>query len=58
MRRQFGKTIVKLAEKDKNIVLITGDVKQEMDEFINRLAAHLQSPLELLETSPSQASLL
>ena len=28
------------------------------DEFINRLAAHLQVSLELLETSPSQASLL
>lgn len=36
MRRQFGKTIVKLAEKDENIILITGDVKQEMDEFIKR----------------------
>ena len=28
------------------------------DEFINRLAAHLQVSLEPLETSPSQASLL
>ena len=36
MRRQFGKTIIRLAEKDENIVLITGDVKQEMDEFIKR----------------------
>lgn len=36
MRRQFGKTIVKLAEKDKNIVLMTCDVKQEMDKFIDK----------------------
>jgi transketolase len=36
MRRQFGKTIVQLAEKDNNIVLITADVKQEMDEFIDK----------------------
>lgn len=33
MRRQFGKTIIKLAEKDPNIVLLIGDVAQEMDEF-------------------------
>jgi len=33
MRIQFGKTIVKLAAKDERIVLITGDVVQEMDEF-------------------------
>jgi transketolase len=33
MRRAFGKTIVKLAEKDKDIILITGDVEQEMDEY-------------------------
>lgn len=33
MRRQFGKTIVQLAEKDKDIVLLTGDVEQEMDMF-------------------------
>ena len=32
MRRAFGKTIVKLAEKDPNIFLISGDVEQEMDE--------------------------
>ena len=32
MRRAFGKTIVKLAEKDPNI-LISGDVEQEMDEY-------------------------
>jgi transketolase len=33
MRRAFGKMIVKLAQKDPNIVLISGDVEQEMDEF-------------------------
>ena len=33
MRKQFGKTIVRLAEKDERIVLITGDVEQEMTEF-------------------------
>lgn len=36
MRRQFGKTLVRLAEKDSNIVLLTGDVEQEMDEFKER----------------------
>lgn len=36
MRRQFGKTIVRLASKDPNIVLLIGDVKQEMDEFIEK----------------------
>ena len=33
MRRAFGKTIVKLAEKDEKLILISGDVEQEMDEF-------------------------
>jgi len=33
MRRQFGKTIIELAEKDERIVLLFGDVKQAMDEF-------------------------
>ncbi len=33
MRIEFGKTIVELAKKDKDIILITGDVEQEMDEF-------------------------
>lgn len=33
MRRQFGKTVVELAEQDPNIVLLYGDVKQNMDEF-------------------------
>ncbi len=34
MRRAFGKTIVKLAKKDERIVLLNGDVVQEMDDFI------------------------
>jgi len=33
MRRQFGKTLVRLADKDPNVVLLTGDVEQEMGEF-------------------------
>ena len=33
MRVQFGKTIVKLASKNERIVLLSGDVLQEMDEF-------------------------
>ena len=36
MRKTFGKTIVKLAEKDEKIVLLTGDVEQEMVEFKER----------------------
>jgi len=36
MRKIFGKTIVKLAEKDKSVILLTGDVEQEMDEFKSR----------------------
>ncbi len=36
MRRAFGKTIVKLAEKDENIILLTCDVMQEMDEFVEK----------------------
>jgi transketolase len=36
MRRQFGKTIVKLAERDENLVLLIGDVEQEMKEYKNR----------------------
>ena len=36
MRKAFGKTIVELAEKDKNIVLLCGDVEQEMTEFKNK----------------------
>lgn len=33
MRRAFGKAIVKLAQKDEKIVLVTCDVHQDMDEF-------------------------
>ena len=33
MRKIFGETIVKIAKKDPSIVLLTGDVEQEMDEF-------------------------
>lgn len=36
MRRAFGKTIVRLAEKDPRIVLLIGDVFQEMEEFRNK----------------------
>ena len=36
MRRAFGKTICKLAEKDKNIVLLTGDVEQDIYEYKER----------------------
>jgi len=36
MRVQFGKTLVRLAEKDPNIVLLIGDVEQEMTEFKER----------------------
>lgn len=34
MRKQFGKTIVKLAQKDERIVLLIGDVFQEMEDFV------------------------
>ena len=30
MRRAFGKTIVKIAEKDPTVILLSGDVEQEM----------------------------
>jgi transketolase len=33
MRRAWGKTIVRLAEKDPNIVLLTGDVEQDITEY-------------------------
>lgn len=36
MRRIFGKTIVELAERDENLVLLVGDVEQSMDEFKQR----------------------
>ncbi|MDP1728836.1 MAG: hypothetical protein Q8L27_01390 [archaeon] len=39
MRNIFGKTIVELAEKDENIVLLTGDVEHNMDEFKKRFPA-------------------
>lgn len=33
MRKVFGKTIVKIAQRDPKVVLLTGDVEQEMDAF-------------------------
>ena len=36
MRRIFGKTIVELAERDPQLVLLVGDVEQNMDEFKKR----------------------
>ena len=33
MRRIFGKTLIEIAEKDFNIVLLHGDVEQEMTEY-------------------------
>jgi transketolase len=33
MRRQFGKTIVELAEKDPRVVVLYGDVFQNMEAF-------------------------
>ena len=36
MRQAWGKTIVRLAERDDNVVVLTGDVVQEMDEFRER----------------------
>lgn len=33
MRKAFGQTIVKIAKRDPNLVLLTGDVEQEMEEF-------------------------
>jgi len=36
MRRMFGKTIVELAKRDENIVLLIGDVEQEMKEYIEK----------------------
>jgi transketolase len=33
MRRAFGKAVLRLAEKDPNVVLITGDVEQEIAEY-------------------------
>jgi len=36
MRAAWGKTIVRLAERDERIVVLTGDVVQEMGEFVER----------------------
>lgn len=36
MRRAFGRAILKLAEKDPSIVLITGDVEQEVSKYKER----------------------
>lgn len=33
MRRAFGKTVFKLASKDPNVVLLTGDVEQEIADY-------------------------
>ena len=33
MRVAFGETLMKLADKDERIVLLTGDVEQEMNSF-------------------------
>lgn len=33
MRKAFGRTIVKIAKREPTLVLLTGDVEQEMDEF-------------------------
>jgi transketolase len=33
MRKAFGETIVELAEKDENIISISGDVEHEMEIF-------------------------
>lgn len=33
MRKAFGRTIVKIAKREPRLVLLTGDVEQEMDEF-------------------------
>jgi transketolase len=41
MRRQFGKTIVELAEKDPKLILLYGDVKQNMDEFEKRFPGQI-----------------
>ena len=38
MRRIFGRTIVELADQDPAIILLVGDVEQNMDEFRRRFA--------------------
>ena len=41
MRRAFGKTIVRLAEKDERIIVLHGDVFQEMGEFRDKFPNRL-----------------
>ena len=36
MRRIFGKTLLEIAEKDDRLVLLHGDVEQEMSEYASR----------------------
>ena len=36
MRVQFGKTLCRIAEKDEKVVLLIGDVEQEISEFKTR----------------------
>tara|TARA_Y100000591_G_C21348271_1_gene458110 strand:+ start:79 stop:549 length:471 start_codon:yes stop_codon:yes gene_type:complete len=36
MRKAFGKEILELAKKDSKIILISGDVEHEMEEFKNQ----------------------
>ena len=36
MRLAFGETLMKLADKDERIVLLTGDVEQEMEPFTEK----------------------
>ncbi len=36
MRRIFGKTILELADRDEKLILLVGDVEQNMDEFKRR----------------------
>lgn len=36
MRIQFGKTLLRIAEKDPKVVLLIGDVEQEMKPFIEK----------------------
>jgi transketolase len=33
MRQIFGQTLMRIAEKDERVVLLTGDVEQEMNDF-------------------------
>ena len=38
MRKAFGEEIVKLADKDKSIILISGDVEHEMTEYKKKIS--------------------